>query len=196
MIFMENGFVKLKNFQIDFFLSTEKIEKKIIMPRLCHGNALVTVQTGQENMEYCDALETSRRDMHLGVATADCAAICFGDGEKIAIAHIGWRGLAAGLIEKMLQRLNKTALEIYVGPHLFSFEIQKDYCYEALKQKFGEAYFHGKHGRIEFNFKEAIASLLPKGVIFDERNTKDDFRLPSFRRDKATIRLITSVSFT
>ena len=117
------------------------------------------------------------------------------DDEKIGIAHIGWRGLCLGLIEKMLINFDLKNLHVFVGPFNHSFEIKKDFCFEKIQEKFGEKYFVEEKGNIIFLFKDAIMSLLPKNTEFDSRNTFKDLSLPSFRRDKTEERLVTVISF-
>ena len=61
-----------------------------------------------------DALITSRSDRVLAIMTADCLPVVLGsaDGEVIGVAHAGWRGLAAGVLENTLTALQKK----YDGP--------------------------------------------------------------------------------
>ena len=56
--------------------------------------------------------------------TADCAAICFANGGKIGIAHIGWRDCAF-LDRENVGEFNSSNPEIFIGPFMHSFEIQK-----------------------------------------------------------------------
>lgn len=190
----ENDF-DVKGMYVELLLSSEQIKKKTIIPRLMHGSNVVVIQSGTENIEDCDALVTENHDLSLGIRTADCAPICFSDGKKIGIAHIGWRGLCLGLIEKMLVQFDSRPLSIYVGPFLHSFEIQKDFCYEQITKTFGERFIEGKGSKLIFNFKDAISSLLPPDVTFDTRNTAVDLTLPSYRRG-SNDRLVTVVSFS
>lgn len=185
----------LKNMKVSFFVSEDRYMDGVHIPVLCHGDSLVYVVDGTEDISACDALSTEQRDFKLGITSADCAAVCFGDGTKIAVAHIGWRGLCLGLIEKMLTEFDTTQLEIFVGPHLHTFEIQKDSCYETIKAKFAEKFFSYVDGKMLFHFKDAIASFLPSQALFDERNTETDLSIPSHRRNGTTERLITVVSF-
>jgi len=67
--------------------------------------------------------------------------------------------------------------------------------FEQIKQKFGERFIEVKNGKLFFNFKDAIASLLSMQTVFDARNTETDHSLPSYRRDKTKERLVTIVSF-
>ena len=180
---------------IELFLPSQEVRKNVIIPKLTHGSNIVTVALGNENLEDCDALITENRAVSLGIKTADCAPICFSDGIKIGIAHVGWPGLCFGLIEKMLSRFDTAALSVHVGPFLHSFEIKKDFCYEKLSQKFLK-YIEQRPDRLVFHFKDAIRSLLPPGAIFDSRNTRKDTSLPSYRRDKTKERFTTVVSFS
>lgn len=52
-----------------------------------------------------DALITSRRDIALGVRTADCAPILLSsdDGRVVAAVHAGWRGAVNGVLLRTLE---------------------------------------------------------------------------------------------
>ena len=106
---------------------------------------------------------------------------------------MGWRGLCSGLIEKILGQFESATLSVYVGPFLHSFEIKKDLCYEQIVAKFGVQFFREEKGRIVFNFKRAVESLLPSSATFDLRDTATNPTLPSYRRDKTPVRLVTTV---
>lgn len=180
----------------ELFLPSQEVKEGIIIPKLEHGSRIVIVVSENENLANCDALITENRGFSLGIRTADCAPICFSDGKKIGIAHIGWRGLCLGLIEKMLVQFDKDKLEVYVGPFLHSFEIQKDFCYEQITQKFGERYIEKEADKLIFHFEDAIASLLPSQISYDPRDTATDPSFPSYRRDKTSGRFVTVVSFS
>jgi len=179
---------------IELFLPSEQIGRNAIIPRMTHGLNIVTMRSGNEDVTDCDALITENLDISLGIRTADCAPTCFSDGKKIGVAHIGWRGLCLGFIEKMTENFDTTNLSIYVAPFLHSFEIHKDFCYEQIVQKFGERYFSEKDKKLIFNFKDAISSLLPPQTVYDARDTGTDLSLPSYRR-KDSGRFTTVVSF-
>ena len=179
--------------QIEYIVTEARLIDGVIVPELVHGATLLRVDSDTVGILKCDALCTSDQSIRLGILTADCAPICFSDGKQIAIAHVGWRGLCGGLIEKVLKELDSHNLEIVVGPHLHIFEIQKDFCHEMIFAKFGDAFFSTKEGKIIFHFKDAIASLLPAHTTFDPRNTGTDMTLPSHRRDGGSKRLVTVV---
>jgi hypothetical protein len=173
----------------------QDVSNTVIFPKQIRSNNIIEVITGDEKLENCDALITKNKTLSLGIKTADCAIICFTDGEKIGIAHVGWRGLCLSLTEKMLARFNRENLRVFVGPFMHSFEIQKDFCFDQIREKFGDKFFIESNGKITFLFKDAIMSLLPQNSEFDKRDTFLDLSLPSFRRDKTKERLATVVSF-
>jgi copper oxidase (laccase) domain-containing protein len=192
---MKENNLNIGKMRIEIFLPSEKVEgNAIIIPKLSHGSHIVTIETGDESLADCDALITKSHNFSLGIRTADCAPICFNDGETIGIAHVGWRGFCLGLIEKTMAHFDTSKLDVYVAPFLHSFEIQKDSCYELIAQKFGEEYIEQCDSKFYFNFKEAISSFLPEQTVYDARSTQD-ISFPSYRRNKTSDRLVTVVSF-
>ena len=71
-----------------------------------------------------DALVTDRRDVAVAVVTADCVPVILVDrkGRGAAAVHGGWRGVAAGIIFRSVQTLEKTLdispadLDALLGP--------------------------------------------------------------------------------
>jgi len=184
-----------KNFSVKVYSNSSNCIEEVITPVQVHGSNFVEIINGKENLENCDALMTFDKKFKLGMKTADCAAICFGDGKKIGIIHVGWRGLILGICEKVEKLFNKDDLEIFVGPFLTKFEIKKDFCFEQISAKFGDKFFIYDKDRIIFDFKSALESILPMNTVFDSRDTELDLTLPSNRRDATKQRLLTLISF-
>ena len=67
-----------------------------------------------------DAAVTRRVGCPLGVLVADCLPVLLAseDGETIGIAHAGWRGLAAGVLEAVIaaMRHEPAQLHAWLGP--------------------------------------------------------------------------------
>lgn len=67
-----------------------------------------------------DASFTSRSGVVCAVLTADClpVVLCDRRGREVAVAHAGWRGLAAGVVEVTVARLASPPDEIlaWLGP--------------------------------------------------------------------------------
>jgi YfiH family protein len=86
-----------------------------------HGADVVTVsEPGEWAGVDADAAVTSRSDTLLAVHTADCAPIALVAAEGVVGAvHAGWRGLAAGVVERAAERMRAagaTDLTAVVGP--------------------------------------------------------------------------------
>ncbi len=163
---------------------------------LARKDTLIVIATGEESVVDTDAAVTTNKDITLAIRTRDCAPICFSDGKKIGIAHVGWQGYALGLTEKTLGYFDLENLVVYVGPFLNSFEIKKDFCYDALMAKPETvSYIDEVGGTLTFRFKDALASILPENTFFDTRTTWTDPTLPSHRREKESIGFLTTVSF-
>ena len=67
-----------------------------------------------------DAAITASPGVVLAILTADCLPVVFAahDGCEIAVAHAGWRGLAAGMLEATVaaMRTPASALMAWLGP--------------------------------------------------------------------------------
>ena len=67
-----------------------------------------------------DAAITRRRGTPCAVLVADCMPVLFASrsGDAIGVAHAGWRGLAAGMIEATLEAMALPASEVlaWLGP--------------------------------------------------------------------------------
>jgi copper oxidase (laccase) domain-containing protein len=191
---------------IKIYTPQDRIESNIILPTQVHGTRIIEIINGKEDLSACDGLWTQDSQFAIGVKTADCAPIVFATPNMVGVVHAGWRGLVGGICEKMLEISNSlkisrsssitekpsTSLQIFCGPCLHQFEIQKDDCYEQIFAKFGDSFFFEEEGKIIFDFKSALKSVLPT-CEFDPRNTFDDVSLASWRRDHDQKRNITVV---
>mgnify|MGYP001472191379 CR=1 FL=1 len=66
-----------------------------------------------------DACVTDRAGIVCAIMTADCLPVLFAslDGQRVAAAHAGWRGLAAGVLLQTLARFPDPAqVTVYIGP--------------------------------------------------------------------------------
>jgi YfiH family protein len=67
-----------------------------------------------------DAVYTAKPYLPCVVMTADCLPVFFTDknGSKVAVAHAGWRGLAAGVLEETLKQFEcgPDQIMVWLGP--------------------------------------------------------------------------------
>lgn len=86
--------------------------------RQVHGTA-VTREPGFDEPE-ADAAVTSTPGVVLAILTADCLPVVFAAraGGELAIAHAGWRGLCAGVLEATVAAMRTPAQELiaWLGP--------------------------------------------------------------------------------
>jgi hypothetical protein len=91
-----------------------------------------------------DGLISDLCGIGLAVFTADCAPVFFFEKKKniVAVAHAGWRGVANGIIENMINNMctqydsRPEAIDIFIAPSI------KKCCYEVgeeMKRVFPEA---------------------------------------------------------
>ncbi|QJI31094.1 peptidoglycan editing factor PgeF [Pseudomonas sp. ADAK18] len=93
--------------------------------RQVHGVVVVEADPGQ--IAEADGSWTGTPGIACIAMTADClpALFCNRDGTRVAAAHAGWRGLAAGVLEATIKSLGVAPAEILVwlgpaiGPHAF-----------------------------------------------------------------------------
>ena len=78
------------------------------------------VEAAPEVVPDADAHWTTARDLPLAVLTADCLPVVLmaRDASCVGIAHAGWRGLAAGVLESLLAAMptEPASISVWLGP--------------------------------------------------------------------------------
>ena len=119
-----------------------------------HGGSLAVVErlrAGSQPIAGCDALLTNVPGVALLVRSADCLPMFFADTVQqiIGIAHVGWRGLAARLPQRVVAAFRHVyqsranALAVAIGPAI------RHCCYEVgpeFAELFG-SFVHERSGR-------------------------------------------------
>ena len=86
--------------------------------RQVHGTAVLAEPADDE--PNADAAVTATPGVVLAILTADCLPVlfCAQDGSTVGIAHAGWRGLAAGVLENTIvsMRTAPEKLLAWLGP--------------------------------------------------------------------------------
>jgi YfiH family protein len=112
--------------------------------RQVHGADVVVV--AHQNLEAvrgseADALVTTDAGVVLAVQTADCVPVALhGDG-VVALAHAGWRGVEAGVLDRVVEvsrGLGAGPLQATIGPHIHAecYEFGADEL-DRLAHRFG-----------------------------------------------------------
>lgn len=150
-----------------------------------------------------DASFTSVPGQTCAVMTADCLPIllCHSDGTEVAAIHAGWRGLAAGVVENTLAKMNSKTekLMAWLGPAISaeSFEVGHDvFCQFTHDEK--KAFSKGlKSGKYWLDLHELAAHKLSvsgvRSITRENRCTYINKEFFSYRRDKATGRMASCI---
>lgn len=87
-----------------------------------------------------DAAVSAARNRPCAVLVADCLPVLFCDaaGEHVGVAHAGWRGLAAGVLEKTVAALSVPPVELiaWLGPAIGpdAFEVGEEVFAAFVRQ--------------------------------------------------------------
>ncbi len=118
-------------------LSKEELPKQFPAYKFCwiqqvHGAELVNASTGL--LHNADAHWSQEKKQALVIQTADCVPILLRNQNVLCAIHAGWRGLAAQIISRSIQRLNREcrlsplSWQAFIGPHIGpqSFEVGRE----------------------------------------------------------------------
>jgi YfiH family protein len=88
-------------------------EREWITVKQVHGDRVVQARPRGPRLD-ADGIWTDLVDTTLGVVSADCVLVLALGRDKIGVAHAGWRGLAAGVVENIVRAVG--ADEVFAGP--------------------------------------------------------------------------------
>ncbi|MGB0133807.1 peptidoglycan editing factor PgeF [Dokdonella sp.] len=109
--------------------------------RVVRVDAVPAVDTAEPE---ADGSTTRTPGVVLGILTADCLPVffCSMEGDEVAVAHAGWRGLAAGMLEQTLASLCSPSRRVmaWIGPAIGreSYEVGEE-VHEAFVSTGSEA---------------------------------------------------------
>ncbi len=147
-----------------------------------------------------DAAVTRERGVVCAVLVADCLPVLFADREGTAVgaAHAGWRGLAAGVVERTVAALAGLAvprdrLVAWLGPSIgaAAFEVGAEVRAAFLEHDAAaDAHFAqgtpGKwHADLHGLARQRLAACGVAAVAATRERTGDGARFYSWRRDRA-----------
>ena len=129
-----------RRLQVDCELPTEPL-----WLRQVHGTTVARAAARPEQGE-ADAIISSEPHSVCAVLTADCLPVLFAsdDATELGAAHVGWRGLCAGILEKTVAAMNASPERIFawfgpaisqpafeVGPELREMFVDQDKTADA-----------------------------------------------------------------
>jgi polyphenol oxidase len=83
----------------------ERLAARPVFLEQVHGTRLLPIEAATEDGAAADACTTGERGLACTIMVADCLPVLFTDraGRRVAAAHAGWRGLAAGVLERTVE---------------------------------------------------------------------------------------------
>ncbi|MEG9487437.1 peptidoglycan editing factor PgeF [Mannheimia indoligenes] len=174
-----------------------------------HSTRVLELPYSGEDIE-ADAVYTNQPNQVCLVMTADCLPVLFvsKDGEEIAAAHAGWRGLCDGVLEATVEKFQCPSNEIsaWLGPAIGAkaFQVGKEvieqFC--AFDPRAEEAFIQDNStstsGKFLGNLYQIATQRLNKLGITEISGgeyctyTQEDLFF-SYRRDKQTGRMATLI---
>ena len=159
-----------------------------------HGATVVQADEAP-NMPAADASWTRESGVACAILTADCLPVLFCDrsGTRVAAAHGGWRGLAAGILENTVAALACRPADVmaWLGPAIGpqAFEVGPE-VYTAFVSRWPDtasAFRAGRGDRLWCDI-DAIARIQLQAAGVQEisgggYDTTGDSRFYSYRRD-------------
>jgi YfiH family protein len=101
--------------------------RSLVLTRQVHGTELHEAGDRDSGVVgQADGLVARRPGPVLGLLSADCAAVVVA-GDGVAVAHAGWRGLTAGIVERAVRAV-QPVVAAWVGPAIRSccYEVGRD----------------------------------------------------------------------
>lgn len=171
-----------------------------------HG--VTVVDASNDEMASCqgDACFSRQPNRVCAVMTADCLPVLFCDrqGQTVAAAHAGWRGLLAGVLESTLETMACQSVDImaWLGPAIGpnNFEVGEE-VYQAFVQQSADnasAFEANRPGHYLADiYQLARLRLHNRGVnqIYggDRCTFEEQDRFFSYRRDGQTGRMVSLI---
>jgi YfiH family protein len=152
----------------------------------------------QTERPHADAMVTDRPGLLLGMLTADCAPVLFGDPEAsvIGAAHAGWRGAFAGVTDSTISAMERLGaqrdrIRAAVGPCIAQPSYEVD---DAFRRRFTDAalqnarfFVEGPAGKPHFDLAGYVEHRLRSAGISEVQSLNldtyaDPERFFSYRR--------------
>jgi YfiH family protein len=164
-----------------------------------HGTAVIDPERAVPEPE-ADAAVTRRAGRVCAVTTADCLPVFLADraGRIAGIAHAGWRGLAAGVIESTVRAMGEPEdLIAYIGPGIgpHRYEVGEDVRRAFVDRDSAAAasFAPARDGKYLADLYALARGRLAATGVADVYGggfcTASEERFFSFRRDRTTGRM-------
>ncbi len=171
-----------------------------------HSSIVLELDNMLLSSNIADAAYTKHKRVVCAVLTADClpVVLCDRKGEHIAVAHCGWRGLIAGVLENTLQALpvENERLMCWLGPAIGpnKFEVGKEVVEQFLTKDnaHNNAFKAQEDGKYLANIYQLAKNILIKNNVSkiyggEHCTFSESEKFYSYRRDGQTGRMATVI---
>ena len=179
---------KKSNININLNIVSKKINckrKNLFLLNQIHSNKFFILKKRAKTKFKGDGVITSKKNIALGILTADCAPIFICDPVKkvIAAVHAGWKGAYKKIVIKIIKKLvymgsKKKNIISVIGPCIAqkNYEVQNDFRKKFLnKSKNNKKYFKIIKKKIYFSLRDYIKGQLKdigiKNIEIIKKNT-------------------------
>ncbi|MCK3656295.1 laccase [Pasteurellaceae bacterium Macca] len=171
-----------------------------------HSTRVIRLPYEREDRN-ADAVYTNQANQACLVMTADCLPVIFAslDGQEIAAAHAGWRGLCDGILEATVAEFDcdPTQISVWLGPAIGpqAFQVGEDVIaqFVAIDPNAQQAFTpdpttEGKFfGNLYQLATQRLNALGIQHISGGDYCTYSDPQFFSYRRDKMTGRMATVI---
>ncbi len=168
--------------------------------RQVHGTTVIDADSPPPSPSG-DAAFSRKRGTACAVMIADCMPVFFTDGATVAVAHAGWRGLAAGVLEATLAAMKADPAQVicWLGPAIGPkvYEVGEDV--RAALAGYESAFTPTRPGHWLLDLYAVARERLKgvKGIYGGGLCTySEPKRFFSFRRDKSAERMAALIWLT
>ena len=139
-----------------------------------HGTAVADLDAPREaGRPRADAAVTATPGRVGVVLTADCMPVFLADhaGNRVAVAHAGWRGLCAGVLESSLAALRAEPRDVIawmgpaIGPQAFEVGPEVKEAFERMDAAAASAFVPGKPGKYYADLYELARQRLARAGV-------------------------------
>lgn len=177
-----------------FFEALGISESHAAFTRQHHTSNIISVKQPGVN-EHCDGLITNQKKIFLVISIADCTPVILFDTKNHVVAgiHAGWRGTAANIVGKSIDRMCSEFgtipinIAAFIGPsagkccYEVGNEVARQFPHECISEK--------GNGKYLLDIKQSnVMELLENGVLNSNIEVHPDCTIHnriyhSFRRD-------------
>ena len=161
-------------------------KNNLLLLNQVHSNKIFKINNILKKKLIGDGFFTSKKNIALGILTADCAPVFIYDKKLkiIGAAHAGWKGAYKGIIKNLINSVKKEGSKTnniiaVIGPCISkkNYEVKNDFVKKFLKKnKKNKIFFDFNTKNIHFDLSHYIKyQLLSMGIQRIEVIKKDTY---------------------